>query len=112
MTNATRLIIIKILHTAIWAVFVAIIAYVVWCGITGNISAYSWLAAGAVVAEGIVLLLFKGSCPLTVVARRYSTSTAENFDIYLPNWLAKYNKVIFTTVFLLGVVLMVIRILV
>ena len=33
-------------------------------------------------------------CPLTDVAARYTTDRAENFDIHLPLWLAKYNKII------------------
>ncbi|MFT7189365.1 MAG: hypothetical protein ACI9AV_002644, partial [Sediminicola sp.] len=35
----------------------------------------------------------------------------DNFDIFLPNWLAKYNKVIFTTLFIIGLGLVLIRIL-
>ncbi len=48
-------------------------------------------------------------CPLTYVARRYSDSTKDNFDIYLPNWMAKYNKQIFTTIFVIGLILVVYR---
>ena len=32
------------------------------------------------------------------MARKYSDSTKANFDIYLPEWLAKYNKEIYTTI--------------
>jgi hypothetical protein len=105
----TKLILIKSIHTLIWALFVSIIAFVLWSGIFNNITFYSWLAAASVIAEGIVLAIFGGSCPLTVVARKYSKSTQENFDIYLPNWLAKYNKVIFTSLFLVGLVAMLVR---
>ena len=35
------------------------------------------------------------ACPLTIVARRYSDSQLPNFDIYLPIWLAPYNKHIY-----------------
>jgi hypothetical protein len=38
------------------------------------------------------------ACPVTVLARRYSDSTKANFDIYLPEWLAKYNKLIYTLI--------------
>ncbi len=50
-------------------------------------------------------------CPLTLVARRYSSSGAPNFDIYLPLWLAKYNQMIYGII--MGVVLvgMVLRLL-
>lgn len=86
--------------------FVPIIGFVLWSGVTSNINIYSWLAAASVMVEGLVLAIFKGSCPLTVVARKYSSSTQENFDIFLPNWLAKYNKLIFTTLYLIGLALM------
>ncbi|MCB9064119.1 MAG: hypothetical protein H6551_03140 [Chitinophagales bacterium] len=101
-----QLTLIKLLHTVIWVLMVGIIFHVVWSGVTGNINIYSWISVGVVILEGIVLLIFGGSCPLTVVARKYSDSTKHNFDIYLPEWLAKYNKHIFTTVFLLGLILM------
>jgi hypothetical protein len=49
-------------------------------------------------------------CPLTVIARKYSDSQQDNFDIFLPNWLAKYNKLIFTSIFILGVILVLFRV--
>ena len=104
-----KLIQIKWIHTLIWVIFVTIIFYILWSGITSNISVYSWLAVAAIVGEGLVLLIFKGSCPLTKVARKYSDAANENFDIYLPLWLAKYNKRIFSTLFLVGLLLMLFR---
>ena len=53
----------------------------------------------------IVLLMFKMMCPLTVMARRYSDSAKDNFDIYLPNWLARYNKLIYSII--VGIVLII-----
>jgi predicted cobalt transporter CbtA len=88
---------------------VLIIAFVLWSGITGHIAVYSWLAVAVVCGEGLVLLAFRGSCPLTIWARKYSDSTKHNFDIFLPEWLARYNKQIFTTVFVFGLVLMLVR---
>ena len=43
-----------------------------------------------------------GRCPLTDIAARYTTDRADNFDIYLPLLLARYNKQIFTAIFLAG----------
>lgn len=102
LPKQTKLVIVKTVHTIIWTMFVTLILYVLWSGVTGNISVYSWLAVAAVCLEGLVLLIFKGSCPLTPIARRYSDSDRDNFDIYLPNWLARYNKHIFTTIFVKG----------
>jgi hypothetical protein len=103
--NQAKLIVIKSIHTLVWLMFVIIIAFILWSGFTANISVYSWLAVAAIIGEGLVLVFFKGSCPLTKVARKYSNSQKENFDIYLPEWLAKYNKLIFGALFFIGLIL-------
>ncbi len=46
------------------------------------------------------LLVFGMSCPLTVLARRLSSSQRANFDIFLPEWLARYNKAICSAILL------------
>ena len=69
--------------------------------IINKIDKFVWLCIGLIVLEGVVLMLFNKMCPLTVIARKYSDSTKDNFDIYLPNWLAKWNKLIYTTFFIL-----------
>ncbi|MFT4831653.1 MAG: hypothetical protein ACI815_001303 [Psychroserpens sp.] len=110
MNNANKLLAIKIIHTLIWLFFVSIIFYILYAGITNTINPFTWIAIGLVIGEGIVLLIFKMFCPLTVLARNYSDSKKDNFDIFLPNWLAKYNKIIFTSLFVLGLVLVLFRV--
>ena len=110
MTNTRKLLLIKILHTIIWVLFVAVIFYIVYSGITDTVTTYTWIGIGVILGEGLVLLLFKMYCPLTVIARKYSDSQKDNFDICLPNWLAKYNKLIFTSIFILGVLLVLYRV--
>lgn len=112
MTPAGKLTIIKLLHTVIWAIFVIFIFYIVYSGISGKITNFTWIAIFSVVGEGIILLIFRMYCPLTLMARKYSDSQKDNFDIYLPNWLAKYNKTIFTTIYLLGIILVLLRVLI
>jgi len=109
MNQANKLFVIKLIHTLIWGFFVAVIFYVVYAGLLDRITIYTWIGIGLVIAEGIILLLFKRSCPLTIIARNYSDSQEDNFDIFLPNWLAKYNKLIFTSIFLFGLLLVVYR---
>ena len=69
----------------------------------GTRGEFRWATAlsGAVLIECAILLLNHGRCPLTDVARRYTDERTDNFDIYLPLWLARYNKAIFGTLFLL-----------
>jgi hypothetical protein len=92
---------IKIVHTLIWAFFNVVLFYMAYAVIVNKIDKFVWIGIALVLMEGIVLLLFKMMCPLTIMARTYSDSTKDNFDIYLPNWLAKYNKLIYTTFFVL-----------
>jgi hypothetical protein len=89
---------IKVLHTAIWLFFNVVIFYLLYAVIVDRIDRWFWTGLGLVGLEVLALLLFRWSCPLTVVARRYSTSTKANFDIYLPLWLAKYNKEIYSVI--------------
>lgn len=105
MDNKAKLNSIKLIHTAIWIAFVTIIVYILYCGLADNITLYTGMAVGLVVLEGLVLLAFRGSCPLTIMARQYSASRKNNVDIFLPEWLAQYNKLIFTGLFVVGLIL-------
>ncbi|MCB0535207.1 MAG: hypothetical protein KDD14_23575 [Saprospiraceae bacterium] len=100
---------IKLIHTLVWVFFVSIIFYTVYCGIFDKITVYTWIAIGLVILEGLVLVAFKMFCPLTLLARKYSDSEKENFDIYLPLIIARYNKQIFTSIFLVGLILVLYR---
>lgn len=110
MTSSQKLTIIKLVHTLIWLFFVLTIFYVVYSGITNQITPLTWICIGLVIGEGVILLIFKMFCPLTLMARKYSDSTRDNFDIYLPNWLARYNKEIFTVIYLIGLILVLFRV--
>jgi hypothetical protein len=68
-----------------------------------------WICVGLILFEGIVLVVFKMQCPLTLLAWKYSRSTRDNFDIFLPLWLARYNKLIYSIVFIIGVVILACR---
>ena len=105
MDDTLKLFSVKLAHTLIWAFFVTVIGYILYCGLANDISQRTWMAAGLVVLEGLVLLVFGGRCPLTLIARNYSDSDRDNFDIFLPNWLARYNKLIFTSLYVVGLLL-------
>ena len=109
MNRTHKLLAIKLVHTLIWAFFVVVIFYVLYSGIYDKVTTYTWIGIGLVILEGLVLLVFKMFCPLTLVARKYSDSEKDNFDIFLPNWLAKHNKLIFTTIYVLALILVLIR---
>lgn len=65
---------------------------------------FLWAAVltGLVLVECGVLAMNRGRCPLTDLASRYTEERADNFDIYLPLWMARYNKLIFGMLFAVG----------
>ncbi|MHC1775487.1 MAG: hypothetical protein AB9834_08750 [Lentimicrobium sp.] len=105
MSNKTKLILIKLVHTLVWLFFNFVIFYMLYAVIINKLDLWLWIGYGLFVLEGIVLLVFNYFCPLTVMARKYSDSTKANFDIYLPHWLAKYNKQIYTSI--LGIIMLI-----
>ena len=102
MANSSRrinaLVGIKLLHTAVWAVLAGCI---VALPITALLHRFDWaiILSAVIVGECGVLAVNKGRCPLTGLAARFSDERTDNFDIYLPNWVARHNKAIFGTLF-------------
>ena len=99
---------VKALHTAVWAFFAGSIVAVPVLALRGDLGAAS-LLIGVVLVEVLVLLLNGMRCPLTGVAARYTDDRRDNFDIYLPEWLARHNKLIFGLLYAAGIALTVVR---
>ena len=92
---------IKLLHTVAWLFFAGCI---VGIPIAGARRQFLWAAVltGLVLVECAVLAVNRCRCPLTRLASRYTEERVDNFEIYLPPWLARYNKTIFGTLFVVG----------
>ena len=104
MNPAASLRLVKVVHTLAWALFAGCILALpiaAWRGEFG----LALVLAGIVMVEVVVLAANRFRCPLTDVAARYTDDRRDNFDIYLPLWLARYNKQIFGTLFIGGLVL-------
>jgi len=100
-----KLILIKSFHTAIWFVMASAVFYIIYAGMVNEINRLVWFCIGLIFLEGVILFAFKWKCPLTLMAQKYADDTRTGFDIYLPAWLAKNNKIIFTILFLIGLFL-------
>ena len=105
MKNEAVLKMIKAIHTTIWLFFNVVIFYMLYAAITGKLDIWLWIGFGLVFLEGVTLIIFKWYCPLTLIARKYSSSSQDNFDIYLPNWLARNTKLIYTSIVILTVII-------
>ena len=110
MNDKQKLVTIKIIHTAIWIFFNVVIFYLLYAVLVNKIDKWVWIGLLLIVLEGLVLLIFKNVCPVTIAARKYSDSSRDNFDIYLPEWLARYNKQIYTSIVGIIVIILLFRI--
>ena len=100
-TLRSKLVAIRLAHTAVWAGMAGCILALPVAAWRGQFR-LAFLLSAVVFGECAVLAMNRGRCPLTTIAARYSDERADNFDIYLPNWLARYNKQIFGTLFAAG----------
>ena len=101
MTAPAALRAVRLAHTIIWAFFVAVILALPVAAWKRNWKLFL-LLTGLVMIEVAVLAANRLRCPLTDVAARYTDDRRDNFDIYLPLFLARYNKQIFGSIFVAG----------
>ncbi|WP_248342803.1 hypothetical protein [Anaeromyxobacter paludicola] len=101
MHPARALRLVKLVHTAVWAFFAGCILAIPVLALSGRLRAAATLSL-VVLGEVLVLAANRLRCPLTDVAARYTDERADNFDIYLPLWLARHNKLVFGTLYALG----------
>jgi hypothetical protein len=100
-TGALRL--IKFVHTVVWAFFAGAILAI---PVVAALGQFTWVAilTVLVMVEVIVLAANGLRCPLTGIAANYTEDRRANFDIYLPLWLATWNKQVFGALFVSGLV--------
>ena len=92
---------IRMAHTIAWAVFASSILAIPVAVFAESFQVALWLSL-LVWLEVVILLANRFACPLTGLAARYTDDRSDNFDIFLPAWLAKHNKLIFGTLFAAG----------
>lgn len=109
MTASTRLILVKTLHTVVWAIMAFAAFYAIFASMNDRFDRRFFVAVGLISFEVLVLVLNRWKCPLTTVAEKLTGDRAANFDIYLPEWIARHNIRIFTAIFVLGVLANVVK---
>lgn len=94
---------IKTAHTMVWAFFAGCIVAMPLASWRGKHRAAGLLAA-SVFVEVMILALNQRRCPLTSMAAKYTDDRSDNFDIYLPAWLARHNQLIFGGLYFAGLI--------
>jgi hypothetical protein len=102
VSATTKLRAVRTLHTVAWAFFASAVVLIPVAAARGSLR-LAWILTAIVAVECLILVANGLRCPLTPLAARYTDDRADNFDIYLPLWLARYNKQIFGTLYLLGI---------
>jgi len=104
MTQDVSLRAVKAIHTIVWAFFAScIMAIPILC--LWRRYSQAAILVGIVFIEVLILAANGLRCPLTAVAAKYTDDRSDNFDIYLPEWVARHNKLIFGLLYLVGILL-------
>lgn len=92
---------IKLIHTFFWALFAGTTIAIPIVTALGRYDVGLWLTLLMAVEVG-TLFVNRMRCPLTGIAARYTDDRPVGFDIFLPQWLARFNKLIFGTILVLA----------
>jgi len=92
---------IKLSHTVVWAFFAGSIVVLPFAGLKRRFG-WALVLTAIVLVECLILMANRGCCPLTGLAAQFTEDRGDNFDIFLPLWLARHNKTIFGFLFLCG----------
>ena len=79
---------IQLVHTVIFSVLSACVVCALFSGIADRITVWTWVAVGLLLVESVVLVAFRWTCPLTILAERRGALRGEVADTFLPKWLA------------------------
>lgn len=100
---------IKLLHTVAFWVLSACVAFALYSGVTGDVTAWTWMAVALLLVESIVLAVSGWTCPLTILAERQGALRGSVADIFLPKVLADRIFPVCGTLFVIALVLIAIR---
>jgi len=86
-----KLFAVKFVHSIIFFFMVACLCYILYCAIVGR---YDWtllLALVAISVEGLVLLINRGQCPFTGLARKLGDPNGSVTDLFIPLQFARHT---------------------
>jgi hypothetical protein len=109
VTDARKLTVVRVVHTAIYLVMAASTFVLVYAGVTGARGTWLWAALGLLGAEVVVFVGNGMRCPLTAVAVRYGATAGHVFDTLLPEAATRYTFRFFGSVMTLGLLLLAAR---
>lgn len=102
---------IKVVHTLIFWLLSACVMYVLYSGVAGRVTTLTWVAAGFLLVESLVLAACGWTCPLTILAERQGAQRGSVTDIFLPKRLADRIFPVCGSLYVIGLALILARLL-
>ncbi|WP_069112708.1 hypothetical protein [Jiangella alba] len=99
---------LRLAHTGIAAAELAALGHVWACALTGRRDRWLAVSAGALAAEGLALVVGRGSCPLGPLQRRLG-DPVPLFELVLPPRAAKAAVPVLTAAALAGLAVVAVR---
>ena len=96
---------IKVVHTVIFWVLSICVVYVLFSGVADRVTSWTYVAILLLLVESVVLVAFRWTCPLTLLAERQGAVRGEVADIFLPKWFADRIFPLCGTLFGIAVIL-------
>ena len=109
MAPGQALKLLKVTHTAIWVIMTTANFLAFYFALVGRFDWWFFLCVALLGGEIVVIVVNRWHCPLTDVMARYTTERKANFDIYLPEWLARNNIKIFSVLIVLEIMVVLIQ---
>jgi hypothetical protein len=103
------IILIKAVHTVVFVLLSGLLAVYLYEVIADKITVITWVAVTLFLAEGVVLLVNGGRCPLTVMAENLGSPHGQITDFFLPKWFADRVFLVYSGLFVAALVLLMIR---
>jgi len=89
------IVVLKLVHSAIFLVNSASVLHIFWVGVSDRRSRWTGLALTAALTESLVFVANRGRCPLTAMVEQLGAESGRVSDIFLPRWFADRIPVIF-----------------
>lgn len=106
--HQSMILLLRIIHGLIAVALIASVGAIYYAAVTKTHGTWLYVALGALLAEGIVIVLNKGNCPFGYVSRRFGDSKPF-FELFLPPRIAKQMFKVNFVIVLIGCVLLLIR---
>ena len=102
---------VKLVHTIIFWVLSGCVVYTLVSALLNRITLWTWIAAGLLLVESVVLAMAGWVCPLTLLAERQGAVRGSVADLFLPRRLADHIFPVCGTTYALSLVIIAYRVL-